>query len=125
ARDNKTRGNANPDYSDAIINLANTSKGKTDNLTLQLTKPFQNNWSARIGVTFSHTTDVNPGLSSVARSSYSQQYVTNPNENVASTSNFNTEMRVIAALSWRHAFFGNYYTKISAFYDGHAGHPYS
>ena len=125
ARSNKQRANANSDYSDAIINLANTSKGKTDNLTLQLSKPFQNNWSARVGVTFSHTTDVNPGLSSVARSSYGQQYVTNPNENVASTSNFNTEMRVIAAVSWRHAFFGNYYTKISAFYDGHAGHPYS
>ncbi|HET6632919.1 MAG TPA: carboxypeptidase regulatory-like domain-containing protein [Rhodanobacteraceae bacterium] len=119
------RANANYDFSEAIINLANTSKGYGDSLTLQLKKPFDNDWSAMVGVTFGHATDVNPGLSSVALSSYKQAYVTNPNENVASTSNYNIAARAIASLQWRHAFFGNYYTRFSAFYDGHVGHPYS
>src|SRR5699024_540304 len=39
--------------------------------------------------------------------------------------NYDTHLRAIASLSWRHAFFGDYYTTIGAFYDGHTGHPYS
>jgi hypothetical protein len=120
-----SRANANGDFSDAIINLANTHKGKTDQVSVQLRKPFSNNWAASAAVTWSHTTDVNPGLSSVASSSYKQAYVTNPNENVASTSNYNIPLRALISVSWRHAFFGNYYTSVSAVYDGHDGHPYS
>lgn len=121
----KARGNANNDFSSAIINLSNTNKGKADSLTLALKKPFSNNWSAMAGFTLSHATDVNPGLSSVAMSSYKQSYVTNSNENVASTSNYNIPRRFIASVTWRHAFFGDNYTSFSAFFDGHDGHPYS
>lgn len=119
------RANANSDFSDGIINLASTNKGQSDSFTVQLKKPFQNDWSAMIGFTYSRATDVNPGLSSVAYSSWKQQYVVNPSENLSSTSNYETPMRAIASLTWRHAFFGDYYTRVSAFYDGRDGSPYS
>lgn len=125
ANGQSNRANANQQFSSAIINLANTSHGQANNLTLMLKKPFQDNWSASLGFTWNRATDVNPGLSSVAMSSYKQAFVTNPNENKASISNYNTQLRAIASLAWRHAFFGDYYTSVSAFYSGHTGHPYS
>ncbi|MEY2151706.1 carboxypeptidase regulatory-like domain-containing protein [Rhodanobacter sp. 115] len=125
AKGQSNRANANKAFSSAIINLANTSRGESNNLTLALKKPFQDNWSASVGFTWSRATDVNPGMSSVAMSSYKGVYVTNSNENKPSISNYNTPLRAIASVSWRHAFFGNYYTTIGAFYDGHSGSPYS
>lgn len=119
------RANANKAFSDGVINLANTSKGSADSLTLALKKPFAQDWQAMVGFTWSRATEVNPGTSSVARSNFANNYVTNTNENVASTSNYSVPRRVIASLTWQHQFFGNYYTSISAFYDGHSASPYS
>src|SRR5699024_2940838 len=82
-------------------------------------------WSWMVAATWNHATDVNPGLSSVAESSYKQQMLINPSANVAATSNYNMPFRAIASIEWRHAFFGHYYTRVSAFWVGHDGHPYS
>ncbi len=120
-----SRANANPAFSDGVINLANTSRGKADSLTLALKKPFADDWQAMVGFAWSRSTEVNPGTSSVARSNYINNYVRNPNENVASVSNYSIPRRVIASLTWQHRFFGDYVTSASAFYDGHSAAPYS
>ncbi|MGC1549663.1 MAG: TonB-dependent receptor [Rhodanobacter sp.] len=117
--------NANAAFSNANINLANTSRGSADSMTLALKKPFADGWSSMIGLTWGRSTEVNPGTSSVALSNYKYDYVTNPNENVASTSNYSVPWRVIASLTWQHRFFGDYVTSASAFYDGHSAAPYS
>ncbi|PWK92183.1 TonB-dependent receptor [Fulvimonas soli] len=119
-----TRVNANPAFND-VINLANTSRGKADSLALSLKKPFSDDWSGMVGFTWSRSTEVNPGTSSVALSNWRYNYVTNPNENVASTSNYSIPKRVIASLTWQHRFFGDYATSASIFYDGHSAAPYS
>jgi hypothetical protein len=119
------RANANPNFSDSIVNLANTSRGSADSVSFSLKKPFSTDWSGMVGFTWSRSTEVNPGTSSVARSNYVNDYVTNPNENVASTSNYSVPRRVIAGLNWQHRFFGDYATSASAFYDGHSAAPYS
>jgi hypothetical protein len=49
----------------------------------------------------------------------------NPNDEVASTSSYEIRDRFSAAVSWRHAFFGNYNTSVSMFYEGRTGRPYS
>nr|WP_240733966.1 carboxypeptidase regulatory-like domain-containing protein [Dyella soli] len=124
ASGNAIKANANPAFGD-VINLANTSRGKADSLTLALKKPFADDWSASMGVTWSRSTEVNPGTSSVALSNWRYNQVYNANENVASVSNYSIPLRVIAGLNWQHRFFGDYATSASIFYDGHSGSPYS
>lgn len=119
------RANANQAFSGQMINLANTGKGSADSIALSLKKPFSEDWSGMIGFTWSRSTEVNPGTSSVANSNYSNNYVYNSNENVASTSNYSVPRRVIASLNWQHRFWGDYATSASIFYDGHSASPYS
>lgn len=125
AKGQSARANANKAFSDSIVNLANTSRGSADSVSFSLKKPFSEDWSGMVGFTWSRATEVNPGTSSVARSNYVNNYVTNPNENVASTSNYSIPRRVIAGLNWQHRFFGDYTTSASLFYDGHSAAPYS
>ncbi len=125
---NKAQSNrylANKGFTDGTINLADTSRGSADSLALSLKKPFSEDWSGMIGFTWSRATEVNPGTSSVARSNYTNNYITNPNENKASPSNYSIPRRVIAGLNWQHRFFGEYTTSASIFYDGHNAAPYS
>jgi len=124
-RNATNRALANGAFSDGTINLANTSRGKADSLALSLKKPFSEDWSGMIGFTWSRATEVNPGTSSVARSSYVNNYIVNPNENKASPSNYSIPRRVLASLNWQHRFFGDYSTSASILYDGHNAAPYS
>jgi len=119
------RAKQNRKFSGSSTLLTNTHKGSADSLTLSLKKPFSESWFGSVGLTLGHSTEVNPGTSSQASSNYSNSAWVNPNEDVASTSNYNVGRRVTAALTWQHNFFGNYATSVSAFYDGHNGQPYS
>jgi len=69
--------------------------------------------------------EVNPGTSSQASSNYSNNVWVNPNENVDSPANYAVSRRLNASLTWSHAFFGDYATTVSAFYNGQTGQPYS
>lgn len=122
---NNSRIRADNRFAQGVTYLTNTGKGKAESLTLSLSKPFSDSWSASLAVTGSHATEVNPGTSSQATSNFSNNAWFNPNEDVASTSNTNVPLRVNASVAWSHNFFGNYATTISAFYDGHKGVPYS
>ncbi|HEU4671246.1 MAG TPA: TonB-dependent receptor [Dyella sp.] len=105
--------------------LANTHKGKSDALTLALSKPFSESWFGNVSFTLSHATEVNPGNSSQASSGYKYVVRTNANEEVAGIADRNIPKALKASLTWQHAFFGDYKTSISAFYNGHSGLPYS
>lgn len=122
---NNTRWNANPSFGQQMIYLTNTEKGKADTFTVQFKKPFADSWSGSIGYTFSRATDVNPGTSSVANSSFNNRSWINANDDYEATSNYSIPHRIIASLVWEHNFFGDYATRVSAFYDGHSGAPYS
>jgi outer membrane receptor protein involved in Fe transport len=121
---NPARWNANPSFGQNIL-LTNTDKGHADNLTFSWRKPFANDWSAMVAYTVARATDVNPGTSSVASSSYSNRDWINPNDDYEATSNYSIPQRLIAQVIWEHAFFGDSKTRVSAFYDGHSGAPYS
>ncbi len=116
---------ANKDFTSNTINLANTHRGKGDSLALSLKKPFSSDWTGMFAFTWSRTTEVNPGTSSTASSNYGKNYIVNPNEDVASPSNYSIPRRVLASLNWRHSFFGDYATSASILYDGHNAAPYS
>ncbi|WP_049621737.1 TonB-dependent receptor [Frateuria defendens] len=122
---NNPRNNADPRFSVNSTLLTNTKKGSSNALTLSLKKPFADEWAASLGVTFANAKEVNPGTSSQATSNFSNSVWVNPNENVSSTANYATTRRVNASIAWSHAFFGNYATTVSAFYNGQTGQPYS
>src|SRR5581483_11112583 len=116
--------NRNTKYYD-VVYLTNSNKGEANFLALQLSKPFNENLFGSIGFVTGHATEVNPGTSSQAASNLNKNVVTNPNEDVASPSNYDFKRRVVSSLTWQHRFFSDYQTSVSAFYDGHTGQPYS
>ncbi|HEY0179338.1 MAG TPA: carboxypeptidase regulatory-like domain-containing protein [Dokdonella sp.] len=116
--------NRNPNFYDVML-LTNTNEGKADFLSLTLHKPFTENLSGSVSAVFGRATDVNSGTSSQATSSWTYNSVYNPNEDVATPSNYNVRQRLLATLTWQHKFFGDYATSVSGVYDGHSGQPYS
>lgn len=121
---NTVRWNANPSFNNVIL-LTNTKQGGSDSATFSVTRPFANNWSGLLGFTWSRSTEVNPGTSSVANSSFSNRAWSDPNADYVATSNYSVPRRVIASLTWSKALFGDYQTSVSGFFDGHSGTPYS
>ncbi|MCW8808821.1 MAG: carboxypeptidase regulatory-like domain-containing protein [Rhodanobacter sp.] len=122
---NHPNAGSNPAFATASTLLSNTSKGKTDSLTLALSKPFSNDWAGSLSFTLNHASEVNPGSSSQASSGYKYIVRTNPNTEIATTASRNIPKSIKASLTWKHAFIGDYSTQVSAFYVGHDGLPYS
>jgi hypothetical protein len=114
-----------PGYPAGSTLLSNTDKGESTALTLSLDKPMANGWYGNVSFTLTHATEVGSDGSSQAWSSY--QYVSrvNPNEEVATTATRNIPKSLKVSLGWEHAFFGDYKTSISAYYNGHDGLPYT
>jgi hypothetical protein len=118
------KANANPSFGNVTL-LTNTHQGQSNTLTLSFAKPMSDDWSAMMAFRVGHATDVNPGTSSVAYSSYQYRSFLNPNADTASTSNYNVPQRVLGSLTWQHKFFGDYLTQITGTMDLHSGAPYS
>ncbi len=118
------RQNRNRAYTDVIL-LSNTEKGGATNLTLSLEKPFENDWMAKIGYTYTKADEVSPGTSSVALSNWQNRAVFNPNEDDANTSNYELRNRFTGLFTKRFHFFDNADTTLSVFWEGRNGRPYS
>src|SRR5690606_19965300 len=83
------------------------------------------NWSWMLGYTYTHATDVNPLTSSQAHSNWDGRMLLNPNDPIAENSNYAIKDRVTGVLTWQKAFWGDYKTSVSTFYEGRTGRPYS
>ena len=105
--------------------LTNTNAGRTDSLTLSLTKALSDGFRGSFSVTKTRSTEVNPGTASQAYSNYNYVARVNPNDSEEATSRFEVPLSVKASLSWDHAFIGNNKTTISMYYNGRSGLPYS
>lgn len=107
--------------------IDNTSKGKSEQFTVSLAKPWSSDsdWSWSLGYTYTNATEVGPLTSSTASSGWNYQYGYNVNDDVETTSRYEIKDRISGNLNWKHAFFGNYETSIGLVYDGRSGRPYS
>lgn len=112
---------------DRIILLTNTHRGYSYNLTAQLERPDTGDgWYGKLAYTYGHSYDVNSTTSSQASSNFGFNPVAgNPNTPVLSTSDFELRHRVLAVLTYTHAFWKGWDTTIGTVYEGAAGHPYS
>ena len=110
---------------DNVIYLRPTNKGESAQYTVSVMKPMTDSWSWMLGYTYTEATEVNPLTSSQAHSNWDGRMLLNPNEPIAYRSNYEIKDRVTGILTWQRAFFGDYKTSVSAFYEGRSGRPYS
>ena len=108
-----------------VLQATKTDKGEGNIVTLSLRSPMRNGLSWGGGYTYTDATEVSPLTSSTSSSNWGGRAVFNPNENVASNSNYMVKDRFSANVSWQKRFFGEYRTTFGLFYEGRSGKPYS
>lgn len=120
----RTRAGSNAAYNNVLL-ADNTGKGGGENLTIGLQRPMKDDWSWSVAYSYTEATDVNPLTSSVSNSNWLNRSIFDPNEEVASRSNYVNRDRFIASLQWQHRFFGENKTSVGLFYEGRKGKPFS
>lgn len=120
----RTRAGSNAAFNNVLL-AENTNKGRGDNLTIGLQRPMKDDWAWSVAYSYTEATDVNPLTSSVSNSNWLNRSVFDPNEEVASRSNYVNRDRFIASVQWQHRFFGENKTSVGLFYEGRKGKPYS
>jgi outer membrane receptor protein involved in Fe transport len=108
-----------------VFYLTNTKNGDGYGYTLQVNRPMRNHWSWGASYTLSDATEVSPITSSTAGSNYQNRAVFNPNEDVASTSNYAIKDRIVVSVAREFEFIKNFKTTIAGVYQGRTGRPYS
>ena len=105
--------------------LASTDKGFSAVYAVGLTKSFD--WGLTIDATYSHThsTEVNPGTSSVALSNYAQNAYSDPNNPKVSISNYDFGGQYKFNISYSHRVFGDNLTSIRIYATKRDGQPFS
>ena len=119
-----------PQYSsvrEPTFQLTNSNRtADSINFTVGLNKSFENNIDIAVGYSYSDAEDINPMTSSVAFSNYQNRAFFDPQEDVASLSNYNTEHRITATGNWFKTFFDEKFGLNVALYSQYnTGQPYS
>ncbi|ADV26697.1 TonB-dependent outer membrane receptor [Pseudoxanthomonas suwonensis 11-1] len=114
-----------PDGIGDVLLVRNTDKGESTQLTVGLDKPLTGEWGWSLFYTYTTAKEVSPMTSSQNTSNWGNTVIGTVNENVAYDSRYAIKDRVTGQLHWQKAFFGDYKTKVSAFYEGRSGRPFS
>ncbi|KRG66446.1 Oar protein [Stenotrophomonas terrae] len=118
------KGNRPSDIGDVML-LRNTDKGSSVQATFALSKPMSEDWGWSLGYTYTKAKEVSSLTSSQNTSNWNNTLIFNANENVAYDSRYAIKDRVTGTLEWKHAFFGDYSTRVGLFYEGRSGRPFS
>ena len=108
-----------------VMLIRNTDKGSSTQLTFGLDKPLTDTWGWSLFYTYTRATEVSPLTSSQNTSNWGGTIIGTVNEDVAYNSRYAFKDRVSGQLHWQKAFFGDYKTKASMFYEGRSGRPFS
>ncbi|WP_462248136.1 TonB-dependent receptor [Ekhidna sp.] len=118
-------GDVDGTYSRIILG-SNTNEGKTYNLSLSLTKPWENGLTANVAYSFGRADAIFEGTSSQNSSQWRGVYSINGRNNAPlGRSDFDVASRVLASVSYRKEYLNNFATTISFFYNGQSGSPFS
>jgi len=108
-----------------VMLIGNTDKGHSRQLTFGLDKPLQDTWGWALFYTYTRAKEVSPMANSQNTSNWGNMVVGTVNENLAYDSRYAIRDRVTGQLHWQKAFFADYKTKVSVFYEGRSGRPFS
>lgn len=120
----RNRALSNPNFADVVL-ASRTRQGRGDAVTLSIARPEAGGFGWSLAYTRTTATEVNPLTSSRAISNWNGRTSFNPNEEVASNSNYLIRDRVNGSMSWSKAFFSSHRTSVGLFYEGRRGKPYS
>jgi hypothetical protein len=120
----RSRSLSNPNFANVLL-ASETKKGGGSQATVALSRPMSKGWGWSLAYTYTTSKEVNPLTSSVSNSNWTARAILNPNEDVASNSNYLIKDRVNGSLMWERAFFGKYKTRVGFFAEGRRGKPYS
>jgi len=111
----------------AVYDLTNTSKGGSQEYTVELSRPVIDHWGFSLAYTYTHATQVDPFTSSVASSGFTGQPIVNPNDNIAYKSNYSVPNKFVATGTREFNFvkLKNSQTSISAQFITETGQAYS
>jgi len=111
----------------AVYDLTNTTKGESQEYTLELTKPMSDNWAASIAYTHTYALQVDPFTSSVASSGFTGQAFVNPNDNIPYRSDYAVPDKVVITATRQFNLFhrANAVTSMSVQYITETGQAYS
>jgi len=123
---NPSRYRNNSAFGDVFL-IGNTSLGKSQQFTVSLSRPFStdSDWSWTLGYTYTNAEEVGSLSSSTAGSSFGSQLGFNINEEAVNTARYEIKDRFTGSLDWKHAFFGDYQTRVGLVYEGRSGRPFS
>ena len=108
------------------LELTNSDRTVTSySFTTTMNKSWDNGISVTAGYNYSDAEDVQPMTSSVAFSNYQYRAFTNPNEDVASLSDWNIKHRLTVDFRYVTELIDGYNTIFSAFGVAQSGRPYS
>jgi Carboxypeptidase regulatory-like domain len=116
----------NPRFNTVYV-LDNTGAGRASQYSISIRRPLKNHWAFSVGYTRSDATEVNPFTSSVAQSNFSGRAYMNPNENVASRTNYVTPDKIVVSFTREFNLFNNprALTSATIVLRAQTGHPYS
>ncbi|MGD8818189.1 MAG: hypothetical protein PVJ51_13460, partial [Acidobacteriota bacterium] len=113
-----------PDFRD-VINMTNTKQGDQWNLLFKVQRPYRGGWMAQGSYSYGESTVVNDGLSSQARSNWRYNYISaSPNDPVVGPSVFSPGHRINFTVAYDIPV-STTAVRLSFFYDGQQGRPYS
>jgi hypothetical protein len=112
-------------YAGDVMLARNTDQGSSQQFTISLEKPMADNWSWLVGYTYTAAKEVSPLTSSQNTSNWNNNPMFNANEPELSNSRYAIKDRFTAGLTYQKAFFGDYKTTASVFYEGRSGRPFS
>lgn len=111
-------------YNDVVL-VTNTSGGESTAVSFGINRPMQDGWAGGISYTWTRATEVSPLTSSVALSNWQNRAVFDPNENVASRSNYEVRDRINASITREFSVFEKFITAVTLSYEGRTNRPYS
>ena len=120
----RARSLSNPNFGNVLL-AAKTKEGGGNQATVQLSRPMMQGWGWSLAYTYTTSKEVSGLTSSIANSVWTARAIFNPNEDVASNSNYLIKDRFNGSLMWERAFFGKYKTRVGFFAEGRRGKPYS
>lgn len=108
-----------------VMLIRNTDEGRSAQFTFGFDRPLKDTWGWSLFYTYTSAKEVSPMTSSQNTSNWGGTIIGTVNENVAYNSRYAIKDRISGQLHWQKSFFGDYKTKVSMFYEGRSGRPFS
>lgn len=108
-----------------VLTNSDDEQNRTISISGGIQKSYDNGFDYALGYAYTDSQDVQPMTSSVAFSNYTNRAAFDPQEQVRSTSDYNTSHRFTGVANYEREFFRDYATRLSVVGLLSSGRPYS